>query len=189
MWRMRRTVSRRAPAQRATQPGRPEGITQQVPPAGGGVAIRRGMMMDHELGNITERPPPRGQIESEQLFFPADEEPRLESPDLEEGGPADDRGSRQKAEERITGKVRLVGERALFELSADRILAVLRAHQDSTGHDGHLRVDIEKVSSAAQGSRLPPCVVIAESDITASRPEQPRSSVPLLPGSRPTPVP
>src|SRR5271165_5075939 len=68
------------------------------------------MMMDHELGNIAERPPPRGQIESEQLFFPADKEPRLESPDLEEGGPAYDRGSRQKAEERITGKVPLLDE-------------------------------------------------------------------------------
>jgi hypothetical protein len=80
-------------------------------------------------------------------------------------------------------KVRLVGERALFELCADRILAVLRAHQDSTGHDGHLRVDIQKVSSAAQRSRLPPCVVIAESDVTrrgVSNPDRPSSSSQVL---------
>ena len=67
--RINRTVSRRG-MQRTTQPGRPEGVPEDVPAAGDDIAIRRRMMIDHELGNVAEEPAPGGQIEASSSSSP-----------------------------------------------------------------------------------------------------------------------
>ena len=113
----------------------------------------------------------RAQVPPDELLLAPDAEALGEAAHGQEGLAADDDGA---GDEREDGVARLAvggGQGRPGHLRADRVVALLGAHEDVGLHDRQAGMGVHEVGRSAQGAGLPPGVVVREGHVgRADRP-------------------
>jgi hypothetical protein len=123
------------------------------------------MVIHHQLGDVTKPPASRDQIDSEQFFFAPEEEARFEAPCLQKGRPAYHRCARKKTQQRRPRHIGLTRQRAVRQLVANRVFALLRADQNSSGDNRQPGMGVEQIGRPPKSERCPPRIIIAECNV------------------------
>src|SRR5215207_11299365 len=101
------------------------------------------MMVRDELRDVGELPSVAAQIDREHQLLAAELDAWIETADLKERRPPDDRRAGDEAEDGRPRKVRVRRERAVRHERTDRIVALLGADDDSGRNERQVRKLIE----------------------------------------------